>query len=725
MPKVLVLPDHIASQIAAGEVVERPSSVVKELVENSLDAGATEIEVTVSADCRDIRIADNGCGMTPEDAVLAFQRHATSKLRSAEDLWSLTTLGFRGEALPSIASISRFTCYSRTHDGAVGSKVESADGHMTASETGCAPGTVMEINELFYNTPARLKFMKKAATEYGHIEEIVQSLAISYPEVAFTLIRDGDVSLRTTGSGNLATAIVQAKFFSGKESVIEVLHQEGLGGKANGIKIKGLLAKPLHFRGDRKGILTIVNRRAVRCPLTYKALDYVYSDLIPRGRYPLAVVTLELDPAVVDVNIHPTKKELKYQSGNEIYITIQRALASTLRQNSMQEAAAYHAARADQTDSDTTDLRDDRSSRAVIQQSFAPTEKPRHQIQSPVRGSASAAVAATQISFRDNLDYKVSPDNQVQKPARDGSIAAYSADINTGEVQLLDSTDELLQNHNQAIISEAVMTATASPEAFIDQDGSDGSIISTSNTNGISIIAEDQPESSYGTGASTASQYAARHGADNPEAGTRIHHDLDSSTEYSLPAGWRIMGYLHNTWIFFETPEGLEIIEQHIAHERTLYERLLKAQITAGRITEHCQRLVISSPLDLSPEQLETLKVSQEALAKLGFEFVINDDGSAGVTQVPLELARVNYRPVIQKMLDELATVDATNLELEATKSIACQSAIKNGMTLSMRDILKLISDWLATERNDTCPHGRPIRLKFTKTQIFEMFHPA
>ena len=249
MPKVLVLPDHIASQIAAGEVVERPSSVVKELVENSLDAGATEIEVSVSLDCRDLRIADNGHGMDAEDAVLAFQRHATSKLRSADDLYALTTLGFRGEALPSVASISKFTCYTRTHDAPHGIKVESADGKLTASEAGCAPGTVMEIRELFYNTPARLKFMKKASTEFGHIEEIIQSLAISYPHVSFTLIKDGDVALRTTGSGDLSTAVVQAKFFTGKEALLEVGHTEALGAKHAGLKLSGLIARPLHFRG--------------------------------------------------------------------------------------------------------------------------------------------------------------------------------------------------------------------------------------------------------------------------------------------------------------------------------------------------------------------------------------------------------------------------------------------------------------------------------------------
>lgn len=665
MLKVLVLPDHIASQIAAGEVVERPSSVVKELVENSLDAGATEIEVSVSLDCRDLRIADNGHGMDAEDAVLAFQRHATSKLRSADDLYALTTLGFRGEALPSVASISKFTCYTRTHDAPHGIKVESADGKLTASEAGCAPGTVMEIRELFYNTPARLKFMKKASTEFGHIEEIIQSLAISYPAVAFSLLKDGDVVLRTTGSGDLATAVVQAKFFTGKEALLDVGHTEALGTKHAGLKISGLIARPLHFRGDRKGILTIVNGRTVRCPLTYKALDYVYSDLIPRGRYPLAVVKLELDPSVVDVNIHPTKKELKYQSGNEIYITIQRALAATLRQHQMQEAAAYHAARPHPEEVV-------QFSEPEIREAFVSPSANRYELRArtqeePIRRPQEAtAQSVEQISFKNNLSFK--PQEEAVPVPKTPSIK-YEAPSAYARVQ----------------------------------------------ENNFESDFEDAPENSQNSACETVENL--------PEAGEKIFHQT-ASTEYELPAGWRLMGYLHNTYIFFETPEGMEIVEQHIAHERTLYERLLTAQATPGRISEHAQKLVVSAPLELSPEQLETLKGSCDALAKLGFAFSFQSD-VAYVDQLPLELARVNYRPVIQRMLDELGTVDATNMDLEATKSIACQSAIKNGMPLSVRDILKLVSDWLDTERNDTCPHGRPIRLKITKDRIFEMFHPA
>src|SRR5581483_5855663 len=187
MPKVAVLPEHIASQIAAGEVVERPSSVVKELVENALDAGAKHIEIMASSDLRDIRVADNGCGMDPEDAVLAFQRHATSKISNADDLSFLSTLGFRGEALPSIASISKFTCYTRASGAETGTRVDIKDGAVQASETGCSRGTVMEINDLFFNVPARLKFLKKSSTEFAHVQEIVQSLAIAHPDVVFEL----------------------------------------------------------------------------------------------------------------------------------------------------------------------------------------------------------------------------------------------------------------------------------------------------------------------------------------------------------------------------------------------------------------------------------------------------------------------------------------------------------------------------------------------------------
>jgi DNA mismatch repair protein MutL len=620
MPKVLVLPEHIASQIAAGEVVERPASVVKELVENSLDAGATQIEIAISSQCRDIRIADNGCGMDPDDAVLAFQRHATSKIRSADDLWALRSFGFRGEALPSIASIARVSCTTRTRDAQCGVRIESADGKLTSVETGCAPGTVMEIQDLFYNVPARMNFLKKAATEFGHIQEIVQSLAVAHPEVAFHLLNQGQTSLKTTGSNDLSQTVAEAGLLSAQSDLYEIDYQDSNAG----VRITGRVARPLHFRGDRKGILAMVNRRPVRCHLTYKALEYAYSDLIPRGRHPLAVVSIDIEPDRVDVNIHPTKKEIKYSSGNEVYLAIQRALVQALRRevNAQRELEL-----------------------SISEPAYdAPSNHP-----------SSAENSPTQISFKEQLAYV--PSIPRSQSVREQAPAGYD-------------------------------TSRARPSVAFNnvetQEIADASLAPSEDQDAVSVF------------------------------------------ETGLPADWRIAGYIHNTYIVIETGDGMILVEQHIAHERTLYERLLAAQTSAGRISDHSQRLIVSAPLALSPEQVATLEQHAPVLRKLGFDFDWTEDRTQAVcTEVPLELAYKNYPSVVQEMLDQFATVDSANIELEATKSIACQSAIKNGMPLSERQIVELLINWLATPRNDTCPHGRPIVLKMTHDKLFQLFHPA
>ncbi|MGD9680896.1 MAG: DNA mismatch repair endonuclease MutL [Candidatus Obscuribacterales bacterium] len=639
MPRITILPDHVASQIAAGEVVERPSSVVKELVENSIDSGASRIQIDISKDCRDIRVADNGCGMTPDDAALAFQRHATSKLTAAADLESLSTLGFRGEALPSIASISHFTCLTRAREAATGTRVEAEDGKVTVTETGCAPGTVMEVKDLFYNVPARLKFLKKGNTEFAHIQEIVQSLAVSYPAVALELKLDGKPRFATAGQGDLQSTIKEARLFSGDESLCEVNLE------TDNLVISGYLARPTHFRGDRKAIMSIVNGRPVRCPLTFKALDYAYSDLIPRGRYPMAVIKIDLDPSHVDVNIHPTKKEIKYDNGNEIYTALHRAISQSLSQPRRDLMESIRAAREAVLESQAeaedslpaavfSELRPRTSGEGANSDSI-PATTSNTMVRSRESRYSTPEESSDQLSFRDSLSYS---------PGRRESIST-------------------------------VATVSAV------------SLAETSNLSGIT-----------------------------------------TDSEVRLPAGWRLAGYLHNTYFIFETDEGIEIIEQHIAHERFLYEKLLAGQETRGRTSNDSQRLCIAVPLTLSTEQTETLRQSMEGLASLGFDFEFEEaDGrtQASCIQVPLEMAHQNYALIIQKMIDDIGDSDSAAVPLDATKSIACQAAVKNGMTLSEGDILKLVSAWLGTPRNDTCPHGRPVRLKFTRQKLFDLFHPA
>lgn len=596
MPKVQVLPDHVASQIAAGEVVERPSSVVKELVENAIDAGSTMIEIAISSGCRDIRVADDGCGMSPEDAVLAFHRHATSKLKSADDLWSLQTMGFRGEALPSIASVSRISCTTRTADVEVGTKVEAYDGQVKATETGCAKGTIIEVFDLFYNVPARLKFLRKPATEFAHIYDTVQSLAIAFNNVAFSLINDGEVVMRTAGSGQLQQALVESKFFAGQEELIKVESTS-----PNGTRVQGFVARPKHFRGDRKGIISIVNNRPVRCPLTLKALDNAYNDLIPRGRYPLAAIFVAVDSAEMDINVHPTKKEIKYTKANDIYLSIYRAIKESILNAFNGQPPAS---------------------------SFAPQEE-----------IAAALTIAEPVSKFD-----------------------YSA------TRQLDLSDRLAY-----VPPAARNTATATQVAA-------------------STVTAPQREAPA-----------------------------------TLPPDWRLLGYLQNTYFLLETSEGLEIVEQHIAHERVLYERLLAAQKTNDTRADNVQKLALPLPLDLSNEQKAWLSENIELLESLGFAFELN---SSACTQVPATLPQTNRRETIQTIIESLR-VDGTGTEgnldprLEATKSVACQSAIKNGMQLSQTDIIDLLAAWDKTPRNDTCPHGRPIRLKLSMEKLFQLFHPA
>lgn len=664
MPKVFVLPDHIASQIAAGEVVERPSSVVKELVENAIDAGATQIEVAASANCRDIRIADNGCGMDAEDAVLAFQRHATSKIRSADDLWTLSSLGFRGEAVPSIASVSKITCLTRTRDSQTGSRIEAADGKVSCVETGCAVGTVMEVNDLFYNVPARLNFLKKASTEFAAIEETLQSLAIAHPEISFHLQNNGTTAFRTTGSGDLATVVVEAKLFSDKEKLCDLEYTD----PRNGITIKGKLAKPLHFRGDRKGIMAIVNRRSVRCHLTLKALDYAYSDLIPRGRYPLAVVAIEIQPQLVDVNIHPTKKEIKYSNGNEVYIALQRALVQALREDREQ---AYQ------------------RERELTQSQYAQANSTQFE-----PGSGGATESNQQISFKDRLDYVV--------PALRKSFHSFTAPNEFAETA--------------AALSVVAETAE---QLALSSNFEPGNLDTKSS---FDIKSSLDTESSFDTRSSFESPISSDLDKHLLRA-TGLVAERDAGSA-QLPQGWQIVGYIHNTYIIVETPEGMAIVEQHIAHERTLYERLLAQQTIAGRIADAGQRLIVSAPLNLSTEQISVLKQSESVLQKLGFEFDFVSDTEVVCSELPIEMAGKDYATIVQDLLEQIAVADAAEIELEATKSVACQSAIKNGMPLGEGAIVKLLSDWHATPRRDTCPHGRPVCLEFSMDKLFQMFHP-
>ena len=326
MARIKQLSKNLINQIAAGEVIERPASVVKELVENSIDAGATKVSIDITNDCRDIRIADNGSGIHPDDIMLAFSKHATSKLPENEDLYDIHTFGFRGEALASIISIAKVTCTTRTKDFENGTKVKCQDSEVTQTQTGCAIGTIMEVKDLFYNLPVRLKFLKSSNTEFSYIQEVTQSIALSHPEVSVELKKYGKTILKTTGQNNLTQTIKEVYSSDVTNNLKEVYKTDEL----SGLKISGFVSTPDYTRSSKKSYHTYINSRSVKCPVFQKAIDTVYRTLMASNKYPFVVLNLEIPPHDVDVNVHPTKKEVRYKNPNQIFNFIYTAIQGGL-----------------------------------------------------------------------------------------------------------------------------------------------------------------------------------------------------------------------------------------------------------------------------------------------------------------------------------------------------------------------------------------------------------
>lgn len=326
MKRIKQLSRQLINQIAAGEVIERPSSVVKELVENSIDAGATKIEIEISKDCLSIRVADNGTGIHPDDIELAFTKHATSKISSSEDLFDIHTMGFRGEALSSIISIAKVTCKTRTKDLETGTKVECEESNVKKSPLGCAIGTTMEIKDLFYNTPVRQKFLKSERTELAAISEIIQSIAIANPQISFTLIYEGKTPIKTSGSGDLLCVLTEIY----SNSIATELKKINKSDEVSKLYTKGYCSTPEFTRSSKKSIYVFVNNRVVKCPVILKAIDTAYKNMLPAGKYPFVCINLEIPANDVDVNVHPTKKEVRYKNPNQIFNFIYSSILDAL-----------------------------------------------------------------------------------------------------------------------------------------------------------------------------------------------------------------------------------------------------------------------------------------------------------------------------------------------------------------------------------------------------------
>ena len=579
MGRIKQLSVNLINQIAAGEVIERPMSVVKELVENSIDAGATRIEISISNECRNIRIADNGCGIHPEDIQLAFTKHATSKLKDEDGLFNIETLGFRGEALASIISIARVTCTTRTKDFDYGTKVESENSVVNSYKTGCAQGTIMEVNDLFFNQPARLKFLKSSKTEFSYIQELVQSLAISHPEIAFILKHNGSDVLTTTQNADLLTRITEIY----SSSIISELKSVSKTDVLSGFKISGYVSVPSYTRSSKKSIYTFVNSRIVKCPVLLKAIDLAYKNMLPQGRYPFVVVNIDISPNEIDVNAHPTKREIRYKSTNQVFNFVQSAVNYALNANNI-----------------------------------------------PVH------------NFDSKEETKVVP---FEKPIKEF-------------IEL----DETIQEDSKSIF----------PMAFSESKKEEPEL---------KVVIEPEKE----------------------VVQTKINIDFDTVSKIKQI---NVIGQYNNTYILVQNDDNLEIIDQHIAEERYIYEKLKKEKQVSSQL------LIISDILDVDVEDVEILEDAKPQLAKFGYQIEKVSETQIIFKKIPQVLSNVKPQDILLELLKNLKTSqdnDLDTIEERILITTSCKASVKAGEKLTLWQMEEIVKRLRTTKNPYTCPHGRPI----------------
>ena len=590
MSKIVQLDKNLINQIAAGEVIERPSSVVKELVENSIDAGSTRISISVENECRNIRVADNGCGIESEDIILAFSKHATSKIKNVDDLYNIHTLGFRGEALASIISISKVFCTTKTKTAESGTRVECQNSEIKSVKTGCADGTIMDIRDLFYNVPARLKFLKSEKTEFSYISDLITTLAIANPDISFELIHNGKTTLKTIGKGGL-NAVINNLF---SNDIADNMKEVSKTDKISKLQLSGCISVPSFTRSSKKDYYLYVNGRAVKCPVFQRAIDVAYRNTMPQGRYPFVILKLDMPAEDVDVNVHPTKKEVRYKNTNQIFNFIMTSVTGALS-----------------------------GSRQTLQQ-----------------------------------------ETPVQSPDTSEKVLSFNEYISHQQVVEIKKDEEVYVNPSHSI----------SPEIF------------KPDYEPVKRVPVFQQKSI-----------------------------IPQNTVVEIKKEENIIGQYKKTYILIEREEGLEIVDQHIAEERYIYEKLKAAKQPVSQL------LFISDVIEILPDDMEKLKENMARYEKYGYGIEFLNDKEVTFKRLPASIAGLDAKEILNDLLENLQG-DVNGIEEKILIMTSCKSAVKANTPLNTFQMQEIIKNWRTCEKPYTCPHGRPISKILKHDEIAKFF---
>lgn len=688
---VRLLDTNTANQIAAGEVVEKPASVVKELVENALDAGADKIEVTIFAGGTEyIRVTDNGCGMSEADAKMAVLRHATSKLTKAEDLLSLNTLGFRGEALPSIASVSNFTLLTRPQSEEFATSVHIDGGENTeVTASGGSTGTTVIVENLFFNVPARRKFLKTVSTEGRYISELLTRLALSRPDVRFKLVNNDKEVLSTPGDGDLEHAIRALYGKNVAENLLEVSLNDPK------VRVSGFIGKPTLLKGTRQWQTFFVNGRCIGSKMLSKAMDHAYQSQIPKSGFPFAVINITVDTASVDVNVHPQKSEIKFSDDSLIYKAMYKALTDALTKPMSAQKTQVTLL----PDSELNVFVKPQPQAVSVPVTPVPQPKPAYQPQQPVfKGGAEQIFKMP--------ERREEPQSAAEPVFRSGAEQIFKTPERNEEQP---AAEELLVNEQQPV--PAVKKEQAEQQAMWQPfDDFNKTSATVSYTKGYQepVLEVHEARSEF-----TNPQSADAAPAANRE--TIAFTDTDSGMDTIWP-----IGQVDKTFIIAQSETTLYLIDQHAAHERILYDKLV-----ASHEQIPSQQLLMPLYVDMAADDIALIEEHRDEFLALGVDAASAGESLLRVSSLPADIkadAAEDFINAISKMLREMRNVNGSDLRQEVLHMTACKAAIKAGQLLNMRQMRQLIIDLCNTTHPFTCPHGRPCMIEIDSNQLYKMF---
>ncbi len=678
MGKINLLSFEVANLIAAGEVVDRPASAIKEMMENSIDAGARRITIEVqNGGSTFMRVSDDGCGMEPEDLPLAIRRHATSKIETAADLDGICTLGFRGEALAAISSVSRMRIISKTKDANLGAVLEVDCGEIVSLyEQGCSDGTTIIIEDLFANVPARRKFLKRDVTETAAITASVERVALSHPEIAFKLITDGQLKLETAGDGKLMSGIYSV---FGRDFASKLI---AVSGEYEGIRVEGFVGRSDNVKGNRNYQNFYINKRYIKSKTASAALEQAFSSYLPSERFPVCVLFVSMNPGRVDVNVHPAKLEVKFSNEKivfeSVYYAVKQALEGSTARPQMQMA---------------------KPAGMKMSDSFVPVE----------RGES---LKARQISI------------DMQKPATSiPQTVAITPDASNNKGFATAKVD------SQKVAPPEKMTAREYLEKYVNEIKNSANKKAAETQRAVDIVADMQKpaEEQRPQVAEQAIRTEQTMPEQSPVAEKPAVEAIPTEAPQEIKAptlSWRLAGEVFNSYIIVEIGEKMLLVDKHAAHERIIFEKL-KANMYSTDIAS--QLLMLPIEIMLMSDEVSTVEEYRAEIEAVGFEFTTSKN-TVYVNALPVGIEQGAVADMFAVMADRIKSgtgnisVTRNILFEKALYQASCKAAIKAGREYTDADNQWIIDQLKAIPDITVCPHGRPVAMELSKKNIDRQF---